>query len=188
MGFTELFFIAVGLSMDAFAVALCKGLNMKKINFRHGVIIALFFGTFQGLMPLLGWAVGIQFERYITDFDHWIAFALLCFIGINMVREALKKDEEECEYCDTLNIKELTVMAVATSIDALSVGVTFAFLPVKILPACGLIALTTFCLSLFGVVVGNKFGLKYKEKAELFGGGVLILIGCKILAEHLGWF
>lgn len=189
MSFIELFLIAVGLSMDAFAVALCKGLNMRKINYRHGVIIALFFGGFQAAMPLLGWFLGRGFESYITGIDHWIAFLLLLFIGGKMIAEALKK--EGCEECgndenEKLDLKELTVMAVATSIDALAVGITFAFLNISIVPAVSLIGITTFAFSFGGVIIGNKFGLKYKEKAELFGGVVLVLIGIKILVEHLG--
>lgn len=190
MNFIELFFIAVGLSMDAFAVALCKGLAMKKMNYGQGAVIALFFGGFQGLMPLLGWAVGRQFESYITGFDHWIAFILLCLIGGNMIRESLKKDEaDSCNSCEeALDLKQLTLMAVATSIDALAMGVTFAFLNINILSAVSTIGITTFLFSFLGVLIGHKFGLKFKEKAEFMGGLVLILIGSKILIGHLGIF
>lgn len=186
MTFTKLFLIAVGLSMDAFAVAMCKGLNMKKINYKHGFIIALFFGLFQGGMPLFGWAVGISFEKYVVRLDHWIAFALLAFIGGKMIYEALQGEEEECCADEGLDLKDLTVMAVATSIDALAVGISFAFLSIDIVPAVSLIALTTFVLSFAGVIIGNNFGTKFKEKAELLGGVILVFIGLKILLEHLG--
>ena len=186
MGFLELFLIGVGLSMDAFAVAVCKGLCMKRINRAHALVIALFFGGFQALMPTLGWILGTQFERYIVSFDHWIAFALLAFIGGKMIREAIHEDveEEKCTY--GLDLKELLLLAIATSIDALAVGITFAFLRVSILPAASLIGITTFLLSLAGVVIGNRFGSRYKKKAEICGGVILILIGTKILLEHLG--
>jgi len=186
MGLLELILIAVGLSMDAFAVALCKGLNMRKLTLRNSAIIALFFGGFQGAMPLLGWALGKQFESYITSIDHWIAFALLVLIGGNMIREVFKKDDDEMEAEDNLNLKELLLLAIATSIDALAVGITFAFLQVSILPAVSLIGAITFVLSLVGVVIGHKFGAKFKSKAEFAGGFVLILIGTKIILEHLG--
>ena len=186
MGLLELILIAVGLSMDAFAVALCKGLNMRKLTLRNSAIIALFFGGFQGAMPLLGWALGKQFESYITSIDHWIAFALLVLIGGNMIREVFKKDNDEMEAEDNLNLKELLLLAIATSIDALAVGITFAFLQVSILPAVSLIGAITFVLSLVGVVIGHKFGAKFKSKAEFAGGFVLILIGTKIILEHLG--
>lgn len=187
MGIVELLLIGIGLSMDAFAVAICKGLNMKKVNKIHCAVIALFFGGFQALMPLIGWALGKQFESYITSIDHWIAFVLLIVIGGNMVRESRQKEEEEAGSCEPkLNIKELFLLAVATSIDALAVGITFAFLKVNILPAVALIGVTTFLISAIGVYVGNIFGSKYKDKAELAGGIILILIGTKILLEHLG--
>ena len=189
MSIFELFLIAVGLSMDAFAVAICKGLSMRKMNYRHAAVIALFFGGFQALMSLIGWVLGKQFERYITSVDHWIAFILLAIIGMNMIREALGKDDEEEEKgCqgDRLDLKELLMMAIATSIDALAVGVTFAFLQVSIVPAVSLIGITTFVLSLIGVSLGRVFGAKFKSKAEFLGGAILILIGVKILLEHLG--
>ena len=189
MSIFELFLIAVGLSMDAFAVAICKGLSMRKMNYRHAAVIALFFGGFQALMPLIGWVLGKQFERYITSVDHWIAFILLAIIGMNMIREALGKDDEEEEKgCqgDRLDLKDLLMMAIATSIDALAVGVTFAFLQVSIVPAVSLIGITTFVLSLIGVSLGRVFGAKFKSKAEFLGGAILILIGVKILLEHLG--
>ncbi len=187
MGLFELFLIGIGLSMDAFAVAVCKGLCMTKINKKYAVIIALFFGGFQFLMPVIGWLLGTQFESYIVSFDHWIAFALLAFIGGKMIYEAVSDDEDEaCSVDKKLDLKELMLLAVATSIDALAVGITFAFLKVSILPAAGLIGVVTFTLSLAGVVIGNRFGNRYKKKAEICGGVILILIGLKILLEHLG--
>lgn len=188
MGFIELFLIGVGLSMDAFAVSVCKGLNMQKINMRHAVVIGLFFGGFQALMPFVGWALGKQFEQYITAVDHWIAFALLAFIGGKMVYEAIKggDDDEKMHDGDKLDIKELFLLAVATSIDALAVGITFAFLQVSILPSITVIGVTTFAFSVGGVAIGNRFGAKYKNKAELAGGIILILIGLKILLEGVG--
>lgn len=190
MGFIELFLIGVGLSMDAFAVSVCKGLNMReKLNMKHAAVIALFFGGFQALMPVIGYFLGVNFEKYITSFDHWIAFVLLAFIGGKMVFDAIKEwnspDEAE-ENGDKLDIKELFMLAVATSIDALAVGITFAFLNTGIWGAVTIIGITTFVLSIVGVVIGNKFGGKYKTKAELAGGIILILIGLKILLEHLG--
>ena len=189
MGLIELFLIAVGLSMDAFAVAVCEGLAMPKCTFKKAAIVGLWFGGFQALMPLLGWALGKQFEHYITSIDHWIAFFLLLFIGGKMIIESFKKDkdtDEKPEYEEKLDLKELTLMAVATSIDALAVGVTFAFLQVNILTSITVIGSVTFILSALDVGVGNKFGAKYKNKAELCGGIILVLIGIKILLEHLG--
>lgn len=184
MSLLSLFTIAVGLSMDAFAVSICKGLAMQKINFKKALIVGLWFGGFQGLMPLLGYLLGMQFESYITSIDHWIAFVLLLFIGGNMVREALSKEEENAS--DSLAFKEMLLLAVATSIDALAMGVTFAFLQVSILPAVSFIGVTTLVLSMIGVKIGNVFGTKYKSKAELAGGIILILMGVKIIVEHLG--
>ena len=188
MGFFELFLLGVGLSMDAFAVAVCKGLCMRRFQKGQAFVIALFFGVFQALMPLIGWFLGSHFAAYIQRYDHWIAFVLLLWIGGNMIRESREKGDE-CQSCSTaerLNYKELLLMAVATSIDALAVGITFAFLSVSILPAVTLIGVTTFLISFAGVAVGNFFGSKYKSKAELAGGLILIAIGCKILLEHLG--
>lgn len=188
MSFQEIFLIGVGLSMDAFAVALCKGLNMKKVNYVHTVIIALFFGGFQAVMPLLGWFLGKNFESYIKSMDHWIAFALLVYIGGKMAYEAIKGDDEDETSAkgDKLDLKELTIMAIATSIDALAVGITFAFLQVSIVSSVTIIGITTFVLSIIGVMIGNRFGMKFKSKAEIAGGIILILIGLKILLEHLG--
>lgn len=187
MGLLELILIAIGLAMDAFAVSICKGLNMRKMNYRQAGIIALFFGSFQAIMPLIGWFLGKQFESYITSIDHWIAFLLLAFIGVNMIREALGEDEDEDESPqDQLDIGELFMLAVATSIDALAVGITFAFLKVNILPAVSIIGIITFVISFAGVGIGHQFGRKYEKKAELAGGIILICIGLKILLEHLG--
>lgn len=187
MGFFELFLIAVGLAMDAFAVSICKGLKMQRFNVRHAGVIALAFGGFQALMPVIGWFLGKQFESYITGIDHWIAFALLAVIGGKMAVESFKKEEEDSsKENEKLDVKELLVLAVATSIDALAVGITFAFLQVSIVPAVSLIGVITFVLSAVGVFIGHKFGAKFKSKAELAGGIILILIGLKILLEHLG--
>ena len=185
MGFIELVLIAVGLSMDAFAVAVCKGLSVQKLKGKHYLAVGLWFGGFQALMPTLGYLLGTTFEKYITSVDHWVAFVLLCLIGGNMLKEAFAKEEKE--ESASFDFKSMLLLAVATSIDALAVGITFALLPdVNIFSAVGLIGLTTFCLSALGLKVGNVFGLKYKNKAEVAGGIILILIGLKILLEHLG--
>lgn len=186
MGIGELLLIAVGLSADAFAVSLCKGLCMKKLNFRHALIIALFFGVFQAVMPVAGWAAGIRFKSYIENFDHWIAFALLAFIGLKMLWEAFQKEKEETECEVRLNYRELLILAVATSIDALAVGFSFAILQVKIIFPVVTIGVTTFLLSFSGVCIGYRFGMKFKRAAEITGSLVLILIGMKILLDHLG--
>lgn len=184
MGLLELFIIAVGLSMDAFAVAICKGLSVRTLRPRHAVITGLYFGGFQALMPLIGFLLGVQFQSLITSVDHWIAFVLLALIGGNMIRESRDTDEENLS--DSFSFATMLPLAVATSIDALAVGVTFAFLQVDIVPAVCFIGVTTFVLSCIGVKAGNMFGAKYKSRAELFGGVVLILMGLKILLEHLG--
>ena len=189
MGFVELLLLAIGLSMDAFAVSVCKGLCMKRLNLRQATVVALFFGGFQALMPLVGWALGTQFEQFITPVDHWIAFVLLALIGGKMLWDAFHEDDEElsCPADGKLDLRELVMLAVATSIDALAVGITFALLPdVNVPLAVCLIGITTFVCSAAGLKVGNLFGLKYKAKAELAGGIILILIGLKILLEHLG--
>lgn len=184
MGLIELFILAVGLSMDAFAVSVCKGLAMPKISLKKIFIVGAWFGGFQALMPALGYFLGIQFQDKITAIDHWIAFVLLGIIGINMIREACSK---ECEReSDSLDIRTMFLLAVATSIDALAVGITFAFLKVHIGAAVTFIGITTFVISAAGVKIGNVFGTKYKSKAELAGGIILILLGVKILLEHLG--
>ena len=179
----ELFIIAVGLSMDAFAVSVCKGLSMKKMYWRNALLAGIYFGGFQMLMPLIGYFLGTGFQDKITSIDHWIAFVLLGAIGANMIKEAFSEEEEmDCSF----GFKTMLLLAVATSIDALAVGVTFAFLKVNILISVCLIGLTTFFLSVVGVRVGNVFGSKYKSRAELAGGIILILMGIKILLEHLG--
>ena len=183
MAFWELMLLAVGLSMDAFAVAICKGLAMDKVTLQRAAVVGLWFGGFQGLMPLLGWLLGSRFAAYITAVDHWIAFALLVLLGINMIREARCPDEDDTNA--SLAFRVMLPMAVATSIDALAVGVTFAFLRVDIGPAVGFIGLTTLLLSAAGVWVGGVFGARWKSGAELCGGLALILMGCKILLEHL---
>ena len=182
----EIIGIAIGLSMDAFAVSVCKGMSVKDVKLSHMMIAGLYFGGFQALMPFLGYLLGEQFESLITSIDHWIAFVLLCIIGINMIREAVSKKEEQLN--NSFGFKAMIVLAIATSIDALAVGITFAFLQVDILTAILIIGITTFILSAIGVKIGNAFGSKFKKKAELFGGIVLILIGTKILLEHLGVF
>lgn len=183
MSLLELFILAVGLSMDAFAVSICKGLSMSRMNWKNGVIIGLYFGGFQALMPLIGYTLGIQFKSAITNVDHWIAFVLLSIIGFNMIREALSKEEESCNA--SVDFKTMLMLAIATSIDALAIGVTFAFLQVSIVPAVSFIGVTTFTLSVLGVKVGNTFGCRYKSKAEFAGGLILVLMGIKILVEHL---
>lgn len=186
MGVLEVFLIGVGLSMDAFAVSICRGLKMKKLSISQTVLIAVFFGGFQAFMPVIGWFLGTQFEAYITAVDHWIAFVLLAVIGGKMIYDSVKGDDDDKNDKSVLNIKELFVMAIATSIDALAVGITFAFLSVNIWSSVAIIGVTTFVLSGVGVFIGHKFGAKYKNKAELAGGVILILIGLKILLEHLG--
>ena len=188
MGLLELFILAVGLSMDAFAVSVCKGLSVTKMEPKHALLCGAYFGGFQALMPALGYLLGSQFESMITQIDHWIAFVLLCFIGGSMIRESRSEEDEE-EMDASFRPKEMLTMAVATSIDALAVGVSFAFLGMgqgEILSAAGLIAATTFVFSAVGVSVGSVFGSRFKSKAELCGGVILILIGLKILLEHLG--
>lgn len=186
--FISLFLIGVGLAMDAFAVSVCKGLSMQKVNKKQTAVIGLFFGGFQALMPVVGWALGVRFKKYITNIDHWIAFILLVLIGANMIREAVsdKGEEADVEMDPPLRIKEMLLLAIATSIDALAVGVTFAFLKYPIAEATVIIGCTTFVLSVIGVYVGNIFGKKYEKRAEIVGGVILILIGTKILLEHLG--
>ena len=183
MHFAELLLIAVGLSMDAFAVSVCKGLSVKELRPRHALLVGLYFGGFQFLMPVLGWLLGYRFEAMITSVDHWIAFLLLGLIGGNMIRESYSEDEEQN---DDFSVKTMLLLAVATSIDALAVGITFAFLSVRILPAAGTIGVTTFLLSAAGAYIGRAFGARWKSGAERAGGVILILIGVKILLEHLG--
>ena len=186
MGYFEIFLTGVGLAMDAFAVSICKGIQMPKLKKLHLIIIAIFFGGFQMLMPIIGWLLGSQFVQYIEKFDHWIAFALLAFIGGKMAIESFK-DDDDCECgcgCDDkLDIKELFLLAIATSIDALAVGITFSMYDINIVSSIGIIGAVTFVLCALGVVIGNKFGAKFKSKAELAGGLVLVGIGIKLLIE-----
>ena len=187
MGLVELFLLAVGLSMDAFAVSVCKGLSTQKLTWKHYLTIGLWFGGFQALMPTIGYFLGSTFESYITSVDHWAAFVLLAIIGVNMIREGLRKDEPEEDQNASFSFQTMLVLAVATSIDALAVGITFALLPGVNLPAAvSFIGATTFLLSAIGLKVGNVFGLKYKSRAEIAGGAILVLLGLKILLEHLG--
>ena len=187
MGVLELFLTGIALSMDAFAVAVCKGLGMPRLKWGQAFVIALFFGGFQALMPFLGWALGSQFAEMIAPVDHWVAFVLLAGIGGKMVWDAVHETGEDVESLEKpLDLKELTALAVATSIDALAVGITFAFLNVNILPAITIIGLTTFALSLAGVVIGHKFGAAHERVAGIIGGIVLIVLGLRILLEHLG--
>lgn len=191
MGIVELALIAVGLSMDAFTVSVCKGLGMKRLDMGQALVIALFFGGFQALMPLAGWALGSGFQSYIEPVDHWIAFALLAFIGGKMLYDAFHEedgDEPVAGEAARLDLKEILMLAIATSIDALAVGVSFAFLQVDIVPAISLIGVITFALSLVGVAAGHQFGARFEKAATIVGGVVLILIGLKILLEHLGVF
>ena len=183
MSLWELFVIAVGLSMDAFAVSICKGLSVRRCTFRHMLICGLYFGLFQGGMPLIGYLLGAQFESMVSVIAPYIAFILLGFIGMNMIKESREEDAECCS--DDFSIRTMIPLAVATSIDALAVGVSFAFLQVSIVPAVTFIAVVTFLCCLFGVKIGSIFGSKYKSKAEFFGGVVLIAMGLKILLEHL---
>ena len=198
--FIELFLIGIGVSMDAFAVAICKGLSFKKYNIKNSLIVALYFGIFQAAMPLIGYMLGLQFQDSIESIDHWIAFILLAIIGLNMIKEGRKSDN--CNCCDeqvtntisnveatdsSLSFKTMSALAIATSIDALAVGVTFAFLRIDILPAIVIIGLVTFVTSFIGVKIGSVFGSKYKSKAEIFGGIILIIIAFNILFEHLGF-
>ena len=186
MGLVELFLLAVGLSMDAFAVSVCKGLSTQKLKRKHYLTIGLWFGGFQALMPTIGYFLGSTFEAYITSVDHWAAFVLLSLIGGNMLREGLRKGEPE-ESNSSFSFKTMLVLAVATSIDALAVGITFAFLPgTRIVPAVALIGTITFAFSAAGIRLGSVVGLRFKRKAEFAGGGILILLGTKILLEHLG--
>lgn len=184
MSILSIIVIAIGLAMDAFAVSICKGLSMKKMSWKKALIIGGYFGFFQALMPLIGYLLGIGFQDKVTGIDHWIAFILLGIIGINMIKEALSKEEEGRN--DSVNFKEMIVLAIATSIDALAVGITMAFLEVNIAVAITIIGIITFAISVIGVKIGNIFGNKYEKKAEFAGGVILILMGIKILLEHLG--
>jgi putative Mn2+ efflux pump MntP len=184
MGILEIIFIGIGLAMDAFAVSICKGLSMKKLDIKKAVIIALYFGIFQAVMPIIGYLLGSSFQNIVTNIDHWIAFILLLFIGGNMIKESF--DPEDDKKNDDVSFKTMIVLAIATSIDALAVGITLAFLQTNLLFSVSIIGIITFVLSLVGVKIGNKFGDKFQNKAEFAGGIILILIGVKILLEHLG--
>ena len=190
MGIVELLLTAIGLSMDAFAVSVCKGLGMRKMRYDQALVIGLYFGVFQAVMPLTGWLLGSQFARHVTKMAPWIAFVLLAWIGGSMIRESLsaKEEEEEKPEPAELRHRELLMLAIATSIDALAVGVSFSMveLTVSIYAAAALIGCTTFAISVAGVFVGNLFGARYKNRAEFVGGAILILIGLKILLEHFG--
>lgn len=192
MSLLELFILAVGLSMDAFAVAVCKGLSVQKAGAKECGIVGLYFGGFQALMPAIGYFLGVQFKEYITSIDHWIAFILLGLIGFNMIRESRERADENDEVCPKeehpFAVKSMLLLAIATSIDALAVGVTLAFLDVNLPASVSFIGVTTFVLSAIGVRIGNIFGMRYKSKAELAGGVLLICMGLKILLEHLGVF
>ena len=183
MSIWDLFILAVGLSMDAFAVSVCKGLSLGKIKPKHMCIAGAWFGGFQALMPLIGYFLGSFFAEMIEKYDHWVAFVLLAIIGGNMIKESFGKDEK---VDSSMDVKSMLLLAIATSIDALAVGVTFAFLRVQIVPAVSFIGVITFIFSAVGVKIGSLFGTKYKSKAELFGGIVLVLIGIKILLEGIG--
>lgn len=184
MGIEEIILLSIGLAMDAFAVAICKGISMKKMNWKKALIIALYFGIFQAIMPLAGYILGHTFDTLVTNIDHWIAFILLSIIGIDMIKDGFDKNDES--YNDDIGFKTMIILAIATSIDALAVGITFAFFDVNIVFAVSLIGIITFILSIIGTKIGNKFGNKYENKAKFIGGIILILLGLKILLEHLG--
>ena len=184
MSIIEIALIGVGLAMDAFAVSICKGLAMRRMNYKKAIIIAAFFGVFQALMPALGYVLGTTFANKIAAIDHWIAFILLALIGANMIKEALSSDDDECQD-DSLRLGDLIMLSIATSIDALAVGITFAFFNVSLLLSVSMIGIITFIICVIGVKVGNVFGEKYKSKAELAGGLILIVMGSKILIDHL---
>ena len=186
----EFLLLGVGLAMDAFAVSIRKGLAMRKVNKKQAVIIALFFGGFQAIMPVIGWLLFKGFQTYIEAFDHWIAFALLAFIGVKMIIETLREKEDDVvieEMDPPLDMKEMLMLAIATSIDALAVGISLAALDRPIVESAAIIGVVTFVISIIGVYIGNFFGNRYKKRAELTGGIILVLIGVKILCEHMGW-
>ena len=185
MTFVELLLIAVGVSMDAFSVSVCKGLTTRRFSMRMALVCGLWFGTFQALMPVIGYLLGLQFACFIESVDHWIAFGLLFLIGANMIREAVA-GKENSKQTNALDFKTMLLLAIATSIDALAVGVSFACIEVELWASVAIIGLTTFVFSVLGVKIGNVFGTKFKKNAEVFGGIILILIGLKILLEHLG--
>lgn len=184
MGASEILLIGIGLAMDAFAVSICKGLSMKKMSWKKAIIVGTYFGVFQALMPVIGYLLGAAFKDVVTKVDHWIAFGLLTIIGFNMLKEAFGQSEEHQN--DSVDFKTMSILAIATSIDALAVGITFAFLKVNMVLATIMIGIVTFAICIIGVKIGNKFGDKYERKAEVVGGLILILMGIKILLEHLG--
>ena len=184
MGVVELLLLSIGLAMDAFAVSVCKGISMKKMNWKKAIIIGLYFGGFQALMPTIGYFLGSAFQSLITSIDHWIAFILLGIIGGGMIKEAFEDDKENVN--DDVGFKTMIILAIATSIDALAVGITFAFLNVNLILAVSLIGIITFIISVIGTKIGNRFGDKYERKAEIVGGIILIFLGIKILLEHIG--
>ena len=183
MGCLEIILISIGLAMDAFAVSVCKGVQIKKLDYNKMIIVGLYFGSFQAIMPTIGYLLGTTFDDLVTQIDHWIAFVLLSFIGLKMIKETLKKEESNIN--EKLDLKTMLVLAIATSIDALAVGITFAFLNVNLILSILIIGIITFLISIIGVKIGNKFGNKYEKKAEFVGGLILILLGFKILLEHL---
>ena len=183
MSFIEVLLIGIGLAMDAFAVSICKGLSIKKISYKKVIAIALYFSIFQALMPLIGYLIGSAFESLITAIDHWLAFFLLSIIGINMLKEA--KNENNNNINDKVDFKTMSVLAIATSIDALTIGITFAFLKTNIINNILTIGITTFIITFFGTIIGNRFGIKYEKKSQIFGGFILIIMGLKILIDHL---
>ena len=183
MGCLEIILISISLAMDAFAVSVCKGVQIKKLDYDKMIIVGLYFGSFQAIMPTIGYLLGTTFDDLVTQIDHWIAFVLLSFIGLKMIKETLKKDESKIN--EKLDLKTMLVLAIATSIDALAVGITFAFLNVNLILSITIIGIVTFLISIIGVKIGNKFGNKYEKKAEFIGGLILILLGLKILLEHL---
>ncbi len=180
MSVWELLVIAVGLSMDAFSVSVCKGLSVEKVQAKHVLLCGLFFGIFQAVMPAIGYFIGSAFANYVEKFDHWIAFVLLLYIGINMIKEAKQEEKLDADF----SLKTMTLLAIATSIDALTIGVSFAFLKVNLLISVLAIGLITFTLSCIGVILGHKIGSKFSSRAEVLGGAVLIILGVKILIEH----
>lgn len=186
MSILEILLIGIGLSMDACAVAICKGFSIKNISFKKVVSISLYFGVFQALMPFLGYYLGSTFNKLVVNIDHWIAFILLSIIGGKMIKDSFQENNEDEN--DKIDVKTMTILAIATSIDALAIGVTFAFFEISIITAILIIGFVTFTISAIGVIIGNKFGDKFQEKAEIAGGCILILIGVKILLEHLGVF
>ena len=185
MGFFSVILTGFALSMDAFAVSITKGITLKKVNLSIAIKIAFFFGLFQAVMPLIGWLFGMNFELYIRSIDHWIAVILLSFLGIKMIIETINSDDDNEANSIYLDNKELIILSIATSIDALAVGVTFAFLNVNIISSISIIGIITFIISFLGVLIGNKFGYFFKNKAQIFGGFILIITGLKILLEHL---